>query len=244
MTNGALCGTVRSDKAVFYVIDQECEHVLLSAKSVKRHTSNVDVVLITPHRKTMLLVENDSIDEAMIVPEHRSSNRMLASTFYIMTALGTMYGLGYKKLVYMDCGARLCSPIEDIFDTLDYFEFMGVHSPDRHSANTVHDIPDAFPEIYVGMNPMRNTNAVRAMWSDIYEWFTTYEEIYGHSIQGVLRDILWKYAWCAGGPHLHILPPEYSVRLGYHCFVNGEVKVIHGNDANCKKAKGLGLIND
>ena len=244
MTNTEQFGNARSSKLVFYVIQQECEDVLLSAESVKKHAPDVDVMLVSPRRQITFLVENDMIDEAMIVPEHGSSNWRLASTFYTMTALNTIFTLGYKKLIYMDYQTRVCAPIEDIFDMLDYFEFMGVHAPDRYSANTVHDIPDAFPEIALGMNPMRNTNSVRLMWSDMYEWFTAHEEVYGHNVQGVLRDILWKYAWCDGGPRLYVLPPEYGLKLGYQYFVNGEVKVIHGNDADCRKVKGLRLIND
>lgn len=244
MKDTGLSGSARSSKVVFYVIKQECENVLLSAESVKNHTSDVDVMLVSANRQITFLVENDAIDEAMIVPEHGSSNWQLARTFHIATALKTMFGLGYKKLIYMDCQTLMCSSIEDIFDMLDYFEFMGVHSPDRYSSDTVHDVPNAFPEIGIGMNPMRNTNSVRMMWSEMCEWYTLHEEIYGDNDQGVLRDILWKYTWCDDGPRLYVLPPEYSFRLGYSYFVNGEVKVIHGNDANCRKVKGLRLTND
>jgi len=136
--------------------------------------------------------------------------------------------------VYMDTDTYVCAPFYDFIQLVESgFDMVGVHAPGRITTKTVQTIPDAFPEINVGVLGFAVAAPALHVVKRWARWYEEYKDVYGNNDQGSLRDALWeeytKRALDLAHDHFtfYVAPQEYNCRL-FGAFVRYQVKVLHG----------------
>lgn len=205
--------------------DQYLREAVKSVESAKRHMPNIDIVLATP-------VENSEyhnmFNHVLRMPDD-DSKWFLRHSRYMGVALRMLDELGYDRTVFMDTDTFFVDSVYELFEMLDFYDFMGAHAPARYTGKTVEEIPLAFPEINIGVNPMRTGEVTRGFWINVINQFSrNIGKVYHNNDQGPLREVLWNYAKARRNFRFAILPPEYNCRFDFPCFVGREVKILHG----------------
>jgi hypothetical protein len=191
-----------------------------SAATVHTAMPHLKRVLYTPDPVIMHAV----FDEIRTLPERRHPKWwFMDSAFYFWKVLE---GINDDKLIYFDTDTYMCYPIDDVLEMLGRFDIVASHAPGRLTSkpSVKLDIPDAFPEVNVGvMGILRSDYTIRLMekW---YEVFKEAPEKYNNNDQGPLRQALWD----SERVRLYILPPEYNCRWGFGGYAKYQVKVLHG----------------
>jgi hypothetical protein len=214
------------------------KEAVISAESAKQHMPDVDLGLLTYSQHSDPIFDFHVRDTI-----HSTRNWFFDQVYLVSLNLPKLYSSGYTKIIWMDSDTYFCEPVYELFDMLDFYDFMGIHAPARQVANIVQDIPSSFPEINIGMIPMRNGQYIQSLFYDMVEWYRLHIDLYKKNDQGVLRDVLWHYALRQSGPRLYILPPEYNCRFNYSCFVAGRVKILHGRHSRVSLADVAVEIN-
>lgn len=132
---------------------------------------------------------------------------------------------GVEQAVYMDTDTYVCAPAYDLFSIVSSarYTIAGTHAPGRITGRTRQWIPEVFPEINIGVNPIWVEDCI-LLWKLVCERYDEAPEAYGNNDQSVLREVLF---YNSDIFRLYILPPEYNMRL-FPYFVCGEVKILHG----------------
>ena len=127
-----------------------------------------------------------------------------------------------EELMYLDCDTYACGPMNEVFELLERFDFVGAHAPLRETTRT-RSAPKAFPEINVGVLVFKNNWKVENLFREWGVWYEKYSEFYGNNDQGPLRDALWNW-----DGRLYVMPPEYNCRWIFGGFAAYEVRMLHG----------------
>lgn len=191
------------------------EEARKSMESLKRHMPDLHCCLCTTEK-----VSHKAFDSVMKLDKREHRYWYLDSVRYFNQVLRETEA---KRLLYLDTDTYVCEDILDLFALLDRFDFVGAHAPGRQTANTVNDLPAAFPEINVGVQVFRNAPIVEALFRG---WQARYEatpKLYGNNDQGALREALWNWTG-----RLYVLPPEYNMRWQFGGFARYPVKILHG----------------
>jgi hypothetical protein len=96
-------------------------------------------------------------------------------------------------------------------------------------------VPDAFPEINIGVLGIANNAVMKRFVSDWLQRYELYHAIYGNNDQAPLREALW-YAKVV---NLYVMPPEYNCRFGFGGFAALPVKVLHGRGMSFEAAEKI-----
>lgn len=142
----------------------------------------------------------------------------------------------YSKTIFLDSDTYVCSGLSDLFDLLDRYDFAAAHDSGRRRELYVEDkvtvnAPEAFPMVNSGVMAFRETPDVADLfdsWSEVYSRHRQHKE--GVVNQPSLREALYH-----SGVSMTVLPPEYNCRTPYPPYIRGEVKLIHGRDAQPDK---------
>ena len=133
-----------------------------------------------------------------------------------------------EKVLYFDTDTYVIAPLYDVYALLDKYDIVGAHAPVRFTQPLTPmpvEIPDAFPEINVGVLAFNNNDTVKELFSD---WqFRQVSGKYENNDQRSLRAALWE-----SDAKLYILPPEYNFRFGFGGFLGRKAKVLHGRSEN------------
>lgn len=129
-----------------------------------------------------------------------------------------------EKCLYFDTDVYIIAPLYDLYDLLDKYDIIATHAPARYTQPLTPmpvDIPDAFPELNIGVLGFNNNAAINELFSD---WaFRQVSGQYGNNDQRSLRAALWD-----SDAKLYVFPPEYNFRFGFGGFLGKPAKVLHG----------------
>lgn len=212
-------------RAFYWIANQEkyIDEAIVSATSVKRNMPDVVTILGIPGGTKHLNIP--TLDEIYPLDVSHHDKWFQNLCFYQTVMVREMRRRGIDYAVYMDTDTYMCAPAYDLFDIVmgGRYSIAGVHAPGRYTGKTFEYVPDAFPEINIGVSPMF-TLTCQFLWQHVYEAYCAHSDVYNNNDQGVLRETLFYNSdrW-----PLYILPPEYNIRL-FPSFINKEVKIIHG----------------
>jgi hypothetical protein len=134
-----------------------------------------------------------------------------------------MLANNYARLLFLDTDTLCCAPMYGVFDLLDKFDLVGTHGVARHTTKTVTPLPDAFPELEIGMLAVRTNPPIGRLFT---QWRNLYEarpEVYGNNDQGPFREALW----LNNEVRFYVATPEYHCRAGFGAWVAGKVRLVH-----------------
>jgi hypothetical protein len=132
------------------------------------------------------------------------------------------------KILYFDTDTYIVAPIYELYGLLDKYDVVGAHAPARFTQifqPMPIEIPDAFPELNIGMLAFRNNEIVKELFADWSQKQASGQ--YGNNDQRSLRAALWE-----SDAKLYVVPPEYNFRFGFGGFVGRKAKVLHGRSEN------------
>jgi hypothetical protein len=165
--------------------------------------------------------EATGFDRSEALPSRQFEHWYMDSVSYFHHALRV---LDEQCLIYFDVDTFTLAPLSDLIALIGRYDFIGTHAPARVTAPTVEALPEAFPEINVGVLGLYNTPKMQAF---VLDWLRQYQagvEIYGNNDQAPLRETLWRHR----DVRLYVMPPEYNCRFGFGGFAALPVKVLHG----------------
>lgn len=196
-----------------------------SAASFKRHN---------PHCQTALFGESSSQHFEQVYPlAARQSDRWyLDSVNYFIHALATLHD---DKLLYFDVDTYILGPLDDLINMIGRFDFIGAHAPARQTAPTVGYVPEAFPEINIGVLGINNSPVMKRFFAECLQRYEQNKDVYGNNDQAPLRESLWHNAEV----RLAVMPPEYNCRFGFGGFAALAVKVLHGRGMSFEAAEKI-----
>lgn len=211
----------------FWIADQAgyVSEARLSANSFKRHN---------PDCKTVLFGESDGgFDRVIALPTRKYPHWYMDSVNYMRIALAELSA--DDRLIYFDVDTYTLAPLDDLIMLIGRYDLIGAHAPARQTAPTVNRLPDAFPEINVGVLGIHNNAAMVRFVVDWQNWYINNAEVYGNNDQAPLRDALWTNP----GILLYVMPPEYNCRFGFGGFAALPVKVLHGRGMTFEAAERI-----
>ena len=168
---------------------------IYSAKSLKKVDKNAKICLITDRP-----IKHDIFDTILI---RKMSIR--CKQRYLLDS-------PYDKTIFLDCDTYINHNLNDIFDVLDKYDFVGVHDYARKRIFNIPEymkIPYCFSEVNTGMmgyNKCENTTKLVKMWNYYYN---KYKHVTPWD-QPSFRIASWE-----SDINLFILPIEYN-RRGKH----------------------------
>lgn len=209
---------------VLYVAtgDRYIEEVLTSARSVKHHTDDIHITLVTDGP-----VDSELLDNIVISEELRGS-RGEAHYYFDESP--------YQKTLYLDTDTVVSGDITDLFSILERFDIAVAHAPSRrvdlNGRYPYDDIPDCFPEYNRGVVAYKKNGAFQKFlnrYHELYESHMTDESIsIRNHDQPAMRKALYQ-----SDLRIATLPPEYNCRgTGY---AEEDVKILHQRYDDMKK---------
>jgi hypothetical protein len=135
---------------------------------------------------------------------------------------------GYDKLIFLDTDTYCAFPFYDLMEVLDRYDIVATHGAARCTAPTVNPIPDAFPELEIGLLGVRKNDRSELLFD---EWLTLYEEhpgVYGNNDQGPFREALWNNQ----DVRLYVVAAEYHCRWPFGAQVCGKVRLLHSRNGD------------
>lgn len=146
-----------------------------------------------------------------------------------IAAFNRVFELGFDKYIYLDTDTFICEDFSEVWQWLDYYDFIATYAPGRVTTGTT--LPIYYPEIHIGMCAFRSSNKIKFLFEDWLNQYKDNQHIYRDNNQGALRDVLHT----AYDVRLMILPPEYCFRYKFGGFLSGPCKVLHGRDGDLPK---------
>ena len=193
-----------------------------SAWSMKNHM-NIDCILVSDTN-----VNRQPFDGVIQVPPRDDEPWYLNSVRHYNTVLQILQV--EEEIVFLDTDCYVCNPFNDLFEVLDRYDIIGTHGVARHTAPTFEQLPNAFPEICIGMLAVRNNDAVKLLFQEWLDLYIEHVEVYGSNDQGPLREALWNNQ----DVKLYVCTPEYHCRWPFGTYLAGEAKVLHGRNMDQK----------
>ena len=153
-----------------------------------------------------------------------------------------LLNLPYRRTLFLDTDLELLSPIEDIFQILRRFDFVGCHAPVRWCDWKDAEVPEGFCELNSGVLGIRRGFRQRAL---VKYWLKLYDTVGIQFDQATLRAALW---WASGKRDLRtwVLPPEYNLRTPKPWLTGAgmSVKIVHGRVPEEQRNLLSGYLND
>lgn len=127
-----------------------------------------------------------------------------------------------ERLLYFDTDTCILDNLDDLIALIGRFDVIGAHAPARQTAPTIEPVPDAFPELNIGVLALLNSAAVRRVLHQAVDAYCAHSDVYGDNDQAPLREALWN-----SDLSVYAMPPEYNCRFGFGGFAALPVKVLH-----------------
>ena len=211
----------------FWIADQPgyVNEAIQSAASFKQHNSTGMTALFGNG-------STDDFDFVYPLPPRRYKYWYLDSVNYFNHVLHVLH---HEKLIYFDVDTCILASLDDLMAVIGRYDLVGAHAPARQTAPTVNFVPDAFPEINVGVLGIANNDVMKRFVGDWFKRYEMYQDIYGNNDQAPLRESLW----FTNAVNLYVMPPEYNCRFGFGGFAALPVKVLHGRGMSFAAAERI-----
>ena len=204
------------DAAVWIASDGYIDDAACSATSLQGIMPDMDRILVTDGNRLP-----DIFTHGLQMPERQYEYWYHDSCLWYNLAL-EQFG-DYERLVFFDTDTYIAYSFQDMLEVLDRYDILAVHGAARHTAPTVEALPDAFPELEIGVMAVRNNERVKELFA---QWFALYDanpHVYGENDQGPLREALWNNQEVK----LYVLPAEYHCRWPFGAQCCGMIRVLH-----------------
>jgi hypothetical protein len=137
----------------------------------------------------------------------------------------------YDRTLLIDADTYVLEPVPELFSLLDHFDCAVTHeeylNTDWHNRYPQPDIPSSFPEFNTGILMLKRSDRVSRLlehWGSLYRNFL--EEKPGQSIND---QPFFRVAAYYSDVRIATLTREYNCKFRGQGYLNGRVKVIHGN---------------
>ena len=134
------------------------------------------------------------------------------------------------RIIVLDTDTYCCYPVDEVFTLLERFDFLGVHAPGRHTTGSIHDLPDAFPELNVGFLAFNSNDSTRSLFANWLRLYIDNRNTYHNNDQGPLRDALWEW-----DGSFYVMPIEFNFKFGFGGSIRSPVRILHGRSYNLKE---------
>ncbi len=230
---------------------------LSSACQIKKHM-NVEVDITTNELGRAYLKSVPNSPFTKIISLTETGGYLVDEVANRFTKMHSILSSRFDKTIFIDSDVFLLSPIHDVFDTLDHWDFLACHAPVRygslhesftstftgskkdfltHERNlryTVPEINGGFIAISKNRRARKAVNTWRKLYAAQYAYYCSRPaETPIHSDQASLRRAILMTK-----PNIYILPPEFNIRVIMPYFVGGqaEARVLHGRDPGLSNA--------
>lgn len=213
-------------RGVFYIVDGDsyAEEANKSASSVKRWMPNIETFLYAVGGYSKPLPH---IDHIYTLPPRQSKLWYLDSTRYFNQIVNER--TDYGQLLYLDTDTWVASACMDMWQVLSHYDFAVAQAAGRDATPSAFGVPAAFTTPSIGVTLFRNDGPVRQMLADWLENFENHQVTYGDYDEAALRDTVYRNK---RGLKIMTLPPEYSVRCGFGCWLYGAARILHARLPN------------
>jgi hypothetical protein len=212
---------------VFYIVngDAYAEEANKSAGSAKAHLTGrikgqIETFMYAVGGAPRLDLPN--IDHVYSLPPRSSDLWYLDATRYFLQVVNER--TDYKQLLYLDTDTWVAADCDDLWRVLDQHDLALAQAAGRDATPSAYGVPPAFTTPSIGVTAFNNSPAVRSLLSDWLANFEQYRAIYGDYDEAALRDTLY---YNRQGIRICTLPPEYSLRCGFGCWLYGEARILH-----------------
>lgn len=189
------------EKGFIYIVfgKQYFEECLKSIELLKKYT-DLPIHVFTDY-KNISNKQKKHLNSFTIIPK-----------IHIRSKVDYIFLSPFKKTIYLDSDIIISNGIDELFELLNYYDFLATLDTARKREYISKLIPEykkipyAFGEInggLIGFNQKAKENILK-IWPSIF--YKYYEATKGWD-QPSLRILLWKYK-----ASLYILPPEFNVR--------------------------------
>ena len=209
MTNGAI-----------YIITQDSRYtglLLNSAASLKRVMPDLPITVFS-----QFPLESPDFDRVIHVDG--SQDGFYDKTLFIQQT-------PYERTLFVDADIHIVEPVPELFTILDQFDFAATHeeylSTDWWNRYPRPDIPASFPEFNTGILAYKRSSQmdnVLKEWSGLYRSFL--EE---HPGQKINDQPFFRAAAYSNPVRFATLTREYNCKFRGQGYLNGRVKILHGN---------------
>jgi hypothetical protein len=203
-----------------YIITQDPRYVdllMTSAGSLKRVMPDLPITVFSQFPVDRSLFENVEFVEPT------------QDGFYDKSRL--IQNSPYDRTLLIDADTYVLEPVPELFSLLDHFDCAVTHeeylNTDWHNRYPQPDIPSSFPEFNTGILMLKRSDRVSRLlehWGSLYRNFL--EEKPGQSIND---QPFFRVAAYYSDVRIATLTREYNCKFRGQGYLNGRVKVIHGN---------------
>jgi lipopolysaccharide biosynthesis glycosyltransferase len=204
------------ENGVIYIVTgrRYFRSAIQSARSIRKYSPNLKVHVFTDEENTEFLSGYEEVISSfgqIKRPHYRSKVDYLSKT-------------PFARTLYLDSDARICAPIDDIFDILDRFDIALAHAHRRYNPRTTstwrESIPQSFPQFNGGVIAYKSSPKVLDL---LESWSIAFHDAGFEKDQVTLRELLWK-----SDLRIATLPPEYNLRFKKY------LKIWEGDEAQPK----------
>ena len=203
-----------------YIITQDPRYVdllMTSAGSLKRVMPDLPITVFSQFPVDRSLFENVEFVEPT------------QDGFYDKSRL--IQNSPYDRTLLIDADTYVLEPVPELFSLLDHFDCAVTHeeylNTDWHNRYLQPDIPSSFPEFNTGILMLKRSDRVSRLlehWGSLYRNFL--EEKPGQSIND---QPFFRVAAYYSDVRIATLTREYNCKFRGQGYLNGRVKIIHGN---------------
>ena len=203
-----------------YIITQDPRYVdllMTSAGSLKRVMPDLPITVFSQFPVDRSLFENVEFVEPT------------QDGFYDKSRL--IQNSPYDRTLLIDADTYVLEPVPELFSLLDHFDCAVTHeeylNTDWHNRYPQPDIPSSFPEFNTGILMLKRSDRVSRLlehWGSLYRNFL--EEKPGQSIND---QPFFRVAAYYSDVRIATLTREYNCKFRGQGYLNGRVKIIHGN---------------
>lgn len=209
MSNGAV-----------YIITQDPRYVdllLTSAASLKRAMPELPITAFSQFPIESPLLENVHLVEPG------------GDGFYDKARL--IQSSPYERTLLIDADTYVLEPVPELFALLDQFDCAATHEEyldtDWHHRYPRTDIPASFPEFNTGILMLKRSEQVSRM---LEQWGTLYQQFLQERPGETINDQpFFRVAAYLSEVRIATLTREYNCKFRGQGYLNGKVKILHGN---------------
>jgi hypothetical protein len=137
----------------------------------------------------------------------------------------------YERTLLIDADTYVLEAVPELFSLLDQFDCAATHeeylNTDWHNRYPRPDIPESFPELNTGILMLKRSERVDRM---LEEWGRLYKEYLEQKPDQAINDQpFFRVAAYYSQARIATLTREYNCKFRGQGYLNGKVKILHGN---------------
>jgi hypothetical protein len=203
-----------------YIITQDSRYTQLllnSAASLKRVMPDLPVTVFSQF-------PIESPDFERVIRVEGSEDGFYDKTLFLQQT-------PYDRTLFIDADIYVAEPVPELFTILDHFDFAATHeeylNTDWWNRYPRPDIPPSFPEFNTGILAYRRSpqmDIVLKDWAALYLLF-----LEKHPGEAIGDQPFFRAAVYSNQVRIATLTREYNCKFRGQGYLNGRVKILHGN---------------